>query len=249
MVVTKPTLSVLLHNQTFNVKSPSIFNGAGKDKEDQLTTTPVNDLNQLEYTSLDINIAPIVITNVMALAEFIGFFFASYSDEETAQQKAFKEKSKPTVEAAPTTTSAPTLVPDSLPRGISDLFDRWKKNSPFNLNITITNSVILFPSDSLDVFVEIPLLDVSNRCVYHPSEPNFIRQCFPVQNELVKFDDFFTDRFLFDELVILLKNVGAGVADAKVDWSIQDASSVRKVFSFCYESNFFRRIYCNLNYA
>lgn len=157
---TQPTLSVLLHNQTFNVKSINTENVT-----DNVASSDI--LHQLEYTSLEITIAPLMVTNIVALATFIGFFFASYSEEEKRQQDEWKNRDKGKIEIPKRTDTDKSPTSDSnvtLPKAeVSHLFDRWKKSSPFNLNVAIANSVILLSADPLDVFINIPLLDVSNR--------------------------------------------------------------------------------------
>jgi hypothetical protein len=130
-------------------------------------------LQQLEYTTLDVAFAPLHASNILLVLEFLGFFlFSAYTDEERKEQAQFEqtmdgekeEKGKRDEEGNedphPPGTSDPVKLekPEML-----DLLARWKKNSPFNLNVVLSGAVIVLPSDPLDVFVEIPLLDVSNR--------------------------------------------------------------------------------------
>lgn len=108
----------------------------------------------------------------MAFVGFVGFFFPDYTTEEKMEQKKWKSN-KPDgdrhvehherASAASTENMEKTPTVEEQMESTADLFARWKKSPPFNLNLTLANSVILLPSDPLDVFIEIPLLDVSNR--------------------------------------------------------------------------------------
>ena len=133
------------HFPTFTVRS----NVPGTDSQNSTT------LEQLEYTSLDILFSPLIVEDVFTMYSLLCFFFGSYNDVEKEEQKKFKNKIHNLDECA--------KPPEESKVEFSSLFERWKKSSPFNFNITLPKTALVFASDPLDFFVEFSLLDISNR--------------------------------------------------------------------------------------